>query len=389
MSAPVRVLLACDHIDHSGALHGAGRQIIELVTSFDRTRVQPIVCVFRRPSKLGEELQSEGLPLIFLRQRSWNPIAVLKLMRIIRSQSIDVLHLTDFGASTYGRIAGRIARIPAIVHVRSHHSHYQPRGYPRAVELAYRALAPGTAKALAISHSVEEFAIARMGFRPGQTEVLNNPLARYSYTEPAKADIAALRRQYGIGDDDAVVGTVTRFHAAKGNRFLVDAFADILRRLPDAWLVLVGEGPEEAMLRARAEQAGIASRVIFAGFQREVQLHYGMFNVLVMPSLEEGFGNVAVEAMAQGIPVIASRLGGLPEIVTDDESGFLVEAGNPRVIADAAITLLQDPNLHSRMSEAARRRSEDFSIDRYIDHLEMIYRRVIGRSHAATLTEMI
>lgn len=374
------MLLAADHLDHGGALHGAGRQFTELARAFGPDRIQATACILHPPSELGEQLLREGMPLHFWGHRSWNPIHLWHFVRFIREHRIDVLHLTDFGASTYGRIAARLTRTPAVVHVRSHHSEYQPRGYPPYVAWVYRILAPWTARAIAISESVGQFAVQRMGFQPRQVEVLNNPLAEYSFAEPSAEQVRDLRRRHGFGAGDPIVGTVTRFHTAKGIRFLLQALPAVLREEPHAWLVLVGEGPREPALAALATELGIADRVIFAGFQREVQTFFGMFDVSVVPSLEEGFGNVALESLALGVPVVASAIGGLPEIVTDGETGFLVEPGDPGEIARAVLQILQNPRLRARMSRAAREKVQRFTMESYVENLERIYSSVAQSS---------
>lgn len=345
------------------------------------------VCVLRGASQLGEELRAEGLPFRFFGDHAYDPTSGWKLWRLIRERRIDLLHVTDFGASTFGRLAGRLARTPTIVHVRSHHSEHQPRGFPLHVEYAYRALAPHTDRAIAISESVRRFAIRRMGFRPGQVEILNNPLARFSFAEPEPERVPEIRRRHGIEPDAPVIGAVTRFHAAKGIRYLVEAFARVLDAVPEARLVLVGEGPEESRLRALARELGVMDRIVFAGFRRDVQAYYRLFRVSAVPSIEEGFGNVALEAMAMGTPVVASREGGLPEIVREEETGILVPTADAGALARALLRLLRDPGLRDRMGAAARARSEEFSMDRYVERLLEIYRDVVaggaGRRAAA------
>jgi glycosyltransferase involved in cell wall biosynthesis len=373
LERPARVLIACDHIDHDGALHGGGRQLIELARALDRDHVEPTVCVFRPASQLGRELQIEGLPFLFFGDHRFNPISLWKLIRLIRQHRIDVLHLTDFRASTFGRIAGILTGTPTVVQVITHHSEFQPRGFPAYVELAFKVLAPLTDKALAISSSVKDFAVKRMGFAADEVEVLHYPLPQYSFSQPTDDQMAALRNSYGIEEDAPVIGAVTRFHAVKGIRYLLDAFPEVLRSFPDARLLLVGQGPEEAQLRDQARQLGIEDAVIFAGFQREAQVYVGAFTASVVPSLEEGFGLVALESLALGVPVVASRVGGLPGIVTDGQTGALVAPGSPEEIAAALIGILRAPELRRRMSDAARQEAQKFSLDKYVNRLTEIY----------------
>ncbi|MEO7040259.1 MAG: glycosyltransferase [Gemmatimonadaceae bacterium] len=380
---PVRVLIACDHIDYDGALHGGGRQLIELARALDRRLVDPTVCVLRGASTLGAELRAEGLPFHFFGDARFSPVSLIRLLWIIRRDRIEVVHLTDFGACTLGRIAARLAGIPSIVQVISHHSPGQPRGFPRYVELAYRALAPHTSRVLAISDSVRDFAVKRMGFAPGSVEVLTYPLPRHSFA-PATADaIESHRATHGIAAGDPVVGAVTRFYPAKGIEHLIDAFAVVRRAHPGAWLVLVGQGPEEAALRARAKELAIADRVVFTGFQRDAQAYVGGFDVAAVPSIEEGFGLVALEALALGVPVVASRVGGLPDIVVDGVTGVLVEPARPEALAGAIVRLLGDPALRRQMGAAAKLDVQRFSLDAYSGRLSEIYRELAAKSTRA------
>lgn len=373
-SRPVRVLIACDHIDYDGALHGGGRQLIELTRALDRSLVEPTVCILRKATSLGRALQEEGLPFEFFGDARFSPASLPRLVRLIRQRQIDVLHLTDFGAATFGRLAGILTRTPSILQVISHHSEHQARGFPRYVELAYRALAPATARTLAISDTVKDFAVAHMGAAPEDVEVLSYPLPEHSFAPPEPDEVAALREQHGIGEGDPVIGCVTRFFPSKGIRYLIEAFARVRTRVPAAWLVLCGQGPEERNLRDLAQQLGVTDRVVFAGFQRHPQRYVAMFDVATVPSIEEAFGLVALEAQALGKPVVASRIGGLQHIVADERSGILVEAGNAAAIAAALIRLLDDPSLRMRMGRAATVEAQRFSLDRYVGRLTEIYR---------------
>jgi glycosyltransferase involved in cell wall biosynthesis len=377
---PLRVLIACDHIDFEGALHGGGRQLIELTRALlAGGRVTPTVCVLRAATALGRELQAEGLPFEFFGSAPYSPAPLARFVRTIRRDRIEVLHLTDFASSTWGRLAGIATRTPSIVQIITHHSVHTPRGYPKPVELAYRALAPATAKALAISGSVAEFARARMGFTEEQTEVLYSPLPEHSFVAPSAERVAEVRREHGIAPGAPVVGAVSRFFPVKGIRYLIDAFPAVLRQRPDARMLLVGRGPEDHALRSQAASLGIADRVIFAGFQRDSAAYAGSFDVAVVPSLVEGFGLVAVEAMALGVPVVASRVDGLVEVITDERSGLLVPPADSAAIAAAVLRLLAEPELRRRVADGGRAESTRFALDRYTNRLTDLYQELAAR----------
>ena len=380
----LRVLIACDHIDFEGSLHGGGRQLIELTRALlEEGRVAPIVCVLRPATALGRELQAEGLPFRFFGYGKYSIAPLRRFVRTIRAERAGVLHLTDFAACTWGRLAGRVTGVPSIVQIITHHSTHTHLGYPPHVELAYRALAPSTARALAISESVAHFARERMGFTAEQTEVLYYPLPKHSFSAATPERLAEVRSAHGIPQEAPVVGAVSRFFPVKGIRYLIDAFPRVLAARPDARLLLVGRGPEEGALKAQAAALGIEERVVFAGFQRDSAAYAGTFDVAVVPSLEEGFGLVAVEAMALGVPVVASRVDGLQEVITDGRSGLLVPPADPAAIADAVLRVLGDRELRARLSDGGRAESERFSLDRYAARLTDLYYELAGRTAPA------
>lgn len=316
---------------------------------------------------------AEGLPLRFFGDHRFDPSSLWKLARVIRGEDIEVLHLTDFGASTFGRIAGRLARVPIVVQVITHHSHGQPRGYPKYVEWAHRALVPWTDRVLAISRTVKDFAVERMGFAAEDVEILHYPLPQHSFRAPSSEEVEEVRRRHGLTGANPVVGAVTRFHPAKGIGHLVEAWPQVRAAHPSARLVLVGQGPLEEELRVRCEELGIGDSVVFAGFRRDVPAYVSAFDIGVVPSLEEGFGLVALEAHALGVPVVASRVGGLPEIVSHERSGLLVPPASPKALADAIDRLASDPERSREMGERGREESERYRLAKYVDRLESIY----------------
>ena len=378
LSSSVTVRLVADHIDHDGALHGGGRSLIRLTEALRDQGVDAEALVLHEPSELGWKLVLEKAPLQFLSRSPYDPRTALDLVRICRQEGVDVLHLTDFAACTWGRLAGRRSGAATVVHVRSHHSPHQPRGFPRSVELAYRTLAPMTDAAVANSESVRDFAVARMGFEPHQVTVLHNPLPPGAFEPPDERAVDAVRERHCIPRGASIVGTVTRFHAAKGNRYLVEAFAAVAASHPNAWLVIVGEGPEELELRDQARELGVEDRVVFAGYRSDVKAYYRAFDVSTVPSIEEGFGNVAVEAMAMGTPVVASGIGGLQEIIADGENGLLVPSADSGALAAVLTDLLGDPERLNELGRAGRTRSKDFEMASYLQRLMRVYERARG-----------
>ena len=371
---PIRVLIVCDHIGYGHALHGAGRMMVEMTMGFDPRRVEVTSCVLRSGDDLEQRLHAQGVPLQFFGAHRFSPLPLARIVSLVRRKQIDVIHVTDFQADTLGRLAGMLTGKPVIVHVRTHHSKYQKRPYPWYMERINHWLAPSTALAIANSDSLRDFAVGRMGFRPDQVVTVHNPVSSFTMKPVTPDDVDRIRAELNLEGVWPVVGAVTRFYPAKGITYLVGAFPRVLERFPDARLVLVGDGPLGEELREQARELGIERSVTFTGFQPDAEAFVQLFSLSVVPSLEEGIGNVAIESIAGGVPVVASREGGLPEVVTEGKSGLLVRPGDSARLAAAILRVLEEPFLLDRLREGCREEAARFSIDAYTARLEQLYR---------------
>jgi glycosyltransferase involved in cell wall biosynthesis len=377
-SRPIRVLLVADKLGFREVqLHGTGRLIVEWATAFDPARVEVYVYVLRDVGGLAGQMAASGVPITFLRQRRFSPSTLYRLLRLIHQHKIDVLHLNGHGSSAFGRLAGLLSGTPAVVHVHGD-AFYSPGGYPAYVRLVDRLLAPWTARAISISEATREFCVHAMGFRPSQVEVVINPTPQLAYTAITGEQLRALRIRYGIAENEPVIGIASRLYRVKGHHVLLAAFRRILDARPDARLLIVGDGPERTNLDAQARSLHVESRVCFTGFQEDVAAHLRLCRVTAIPSVHpEPFGLVAVESLAAGVPVVASRIGGLPEIITDGVAGLLVEPDNPEQLAHGLIRILTDPHLASGLADRCVTESERFSMHRHVQRLEAIFRAVL------------
>ncbi len=183
----------------------------------------------------------------------------------------------------------------------------------------------------------------------------------------------------GRGDGRPTVVTVGRLTAEKGHEVLLRAMAAVSRALPRARLVVCGRGPLEGALRQQAASLGLAEAVSFAGFAPDVRVHLAAADVFAMPSLSEGLGVAALEAMAMGLPVVASDAGGLPESVVDGETGLVAPAGRPEPLAEALLSLLRDPERARAMGRAGQKRArERYHRPRVVDRIVSLYHEALG-----------
>ncbi len=221
-----------------------------------------------------------------------------------------------------------------------------------------------------------EFArrLERRGVPASRIVVQHNPVA--PFLAPPAEEVAAVRKSLGLAGDEFVVLTVGRLSREKGHRDLLEAAAIVRGR---AVFVIVGDGPERAALEKQVRELGLSKSVLFAGYQPHVRPYYALSDVVAVPSHTEGSPNVVLEAMAAGIAVAATRVGGVPEIVTDGGTGLLIERGDSHGMAEALKRLMADPDLRRRLGEAGQRLvTEKHSIEAHRSALVRLYTELAG-----------
>ncbi|MFD9067199.1 glycosyltransferase [Kitasatospora purpeofusca] len=229
---------------------------------------------------------------------------------------------------------------------------------------------------IAVSHAVAR-TVPPGRRRPGEwvTVVHHGPDLAGASGGPAAR--AAARAELGLPDEAFVVGTVGNLTPKKDQATLLAAHADLLRRHPRARLVLIGTGPLEGQLRARAAELGIADAVLMTGSRSDVPQLLPALDVFTLSSRQEGLPVALMEAMTSGLPSVVTRVGGIPEVLDDGEQGYLVPPGDPSALADAFARLAEEPDLRTRLATAARERSERFDVAGAQRAVEAVYARVL------------
>ena len=192
-----------------------------------------------------------------------------------------------------------------------------------------------------------------------------------------KADASLLKKEYGIKEEEKVIIHVSNFRPVKRVRDIVAAFAKISDRIPSK-LLLVGDGPEMTLVCTLVEELGLKDRVLMLGKQEKVEELYAISDLVMLLSEKESFGLVLLEANACGVPAIGTNIGGIPEVITDGETGYICELGDIEAAAEKAVKLLKDPALHKRFSDAATKLAgEKFASAKITAEYEAIYERLL------------
>jgi glycosyltransferase involved in cell wall biosynthesis len=367
---PLNVLQICDHLGWEGSrMHGVKRLFSWMIPRFDRDRFNVSLVSLRKKDLSEETLDDLGIDITYLERSKFDPLTLGDVLRVIDRKQIDILHLHGYGATTFGRLAGALRRIPTIVH-----EHANLTDTPWFQKIADRLLASSTDIALAVSASTADFVVHARKIPASKVKVvyLGVPLEEFSRSRSPE-EVAAARAELGIGRHEFAAGTITRLHDSKGNSYLIDAAARVVAERPGVRFFLVGEGPLLEDLQAQAKGLGLGDRFVFTGFVRNVARTLSAFDLTVFPSLWEGTPITAFEALAMGQPIVATDADGLLDILTDGEDAAIVPKRNAVALADRIIWAVDHPDERARLSAAARETGRRYDIDVFVRKMEKLY----------------
>lgn len=357
-------------------MHGVKRLFSWMIPRFDRDRFNVSLVSLRKKDLSEETLDSLGIDITYLNRSKFDPGTLPALLDLIDRKHIDVLHLHGYGATTFGRIAGAMRRIPTILH-----EHANLSDTPWFQKIADTCLEPFTDIAIAVSRSTAEFVIDARRVRPSKVKVvyLGVPLDEFS-RQRSPEEIAEVRDELGIRPDELAVGTITRLHESKGNAYLVDAAARVVAERHSARFFLVGEGPLLPDLREQAASLGLGDRFVFSGFRRDVARTLSAFDLVVFPSLWEGTPLTAFEALAMGRAIVATDADGLIDIFVDNRDALIVPKRNAAALADKIIWALDRPSDRARLGTAARLTGRHYDINVFVRKMERLYTLLVETS---------
>ena len=311
-------------------------------------------------------------------------VATVRLARLIRRERPDILHTHTAKAGTVGRAAAVLAgrHAPPIV-VHTFHGHVL-RGYfgplrTRFFRLLERWLARRTTALIAVSPQVRDDLVA-LGVAPAERfVVIRLGIELDERVAGERNGRVESRRYLGIDPERFAVGWIGRMTAVKRTDDILVAFKRLRDEGVDAVLCLVGDGPDRPHLERRAHELGVIRDTLFLGYQEDVAPFYAAFDALVLPSSNEGTPVSAIEALAAGRPVVATRVGGVPDVVQEGEDGFLVEPGATDELADRLAELARDSELRERMGRAGRQRVlPRYAVERLVDDVDRLYRSLLS-----------
>jgi len=311
-------------------------------------------------------------------------IAIFKLYCLIAREKFDIVHTFTSKAGFVGRVAAWMARVPVIV--QSHQGHiFQSEGQipgvsPKQIKLflwleKFAALI--TDRIITLTNLEIEQQVQIGVAKPDKFTAIYNAVDLKRFIN-VDVPILKKKKELGLSPECPVVGTVARLSSEKGHRYLLEAAAMVCEAFPSVQFLLIGDGILRKDLEKQAIELGISENVVFLGLRKDVPEILPVIDLFVLPSLYEGFGIVLVEAMAAGKPVVATRVGGIPEVVVDGKTGILAPPKEPKRIAEAIITLLQDKAQAQKMGQAGHKRAiEHFGLEAMMNKIHHLYEELL------------
>jgi glycosyltransferase involved in cell wall biosynthesis len=357
---------------------GTERQVVNLVQNYDRARFDVHLACFRRAGPLLQEIDMAGVALADY------PITTLpsprtlwqqaRLARYARAQGIRIVHSFGFYANVFAIPAARLARVGVVVasirDIGDHLTWLQKTLQKWVCRAADHVLVNASA--------VQEVLLAQ-GYAPSRISVIRNGIDVSRFRD--RAGTEPVRPGLGLPPTAPVVAVFSRLNRLKGIEYFLEAAALLAKSFEEVRFLIVGDSISDAY-RVELEQfaagLGLAERVVFTGFRSDVPELLSEVCVSVLPSLSEGLSNVVLEAMAAGVPIVATSVGGTPEMVEDGVTGLLVPPRDAAALAQAIGSLLGDPARGRSIGQAARRRvAERFSLEATVRETEQLYERLL------------
>lgn len=369
---PIRVM----HVTHWLSLAGMEYGVIKLVNRLDPERFYPMICCLAHQRDVTKTVLDSRIPVFELKKhlgRDWRMI--FRLAALLRHERVDIVHSHNWQTFFYSVVAAALAGSLVI-----HGEHgRESQAVPRRRLIVSRWLARRVSRLVAVSGALSRELVEQWNVGPERVCAIPNGVDFDAFGH--EADVDAVRREFGFGPDTRVILNVGGLRPVKDHPTLLRAFVQVLRSFPEARLLLAGSDFGKGLqpeLEALAEDLGIRSAVFFPGIRHDVPRLLSLCEVYVNTSVFEGMSNTILEAMASRKPVVATAVGGNPELVSDGKTGYLIPPGDDRQLAERLVRLLGDPALAKTMGVAGRAMVErDHPMARMIQAYSDLYEEAI------------
>jgi glycosyltransferase involved in cell wall biosynthesis len=375
VTPPTRLLWLVDSLGAGGA----EALVVNFARGLDPARHHlQVACLSGADGVNAQRLEAQGVAVLDLRARNLRDLAAFRrLLALIREQHIELIHAHLTYAAIWSAIASRLTGVPAVasLHVspnatRTLEDSVRHRVGTDVRDRVMRAILNRWSRAVVmVSAALRDEYLAR-GLRAQKMRVVHNGIDVHRFRRPRGEARAHVQREFGIPSGAAILATVAVLRPGKGVEVLLDAIRDVR----GATFLIIGDGPKREEWSALAQSLGVADRIRWAGYRKDVDALLAGCDLFVHPSVDDAFPTVLLEALAAGLPIVASRVGGIPEIVTPGITGELVPAGDAGALARTINAVLENEDTMRLMREATQVASSRFSTAAWIERLAAVYR---------------
>lgn len=360
------------YIHHTFRPQSYNSLLLELAKRINRDRYEIAVCCLREGGPYEQKFKDIGLDVKNLNMKTVLDIRIIpRLIKYIKKKKVDVVHTALIPADVYGLISARLAGVPLIFSTIHNVDYYwQERKY-FLYRAADRVSMRFATHIVAVSKAVENFISQWPEMRSNITTIYNG-IDSQKYNE--NIDARNYKTELGLQGQVPTVGVTARIVRDKGLEFLLEAASYILQGGRQVQFLVVGDGPLRGKLESHAKKLRIEHNVFFTGFREDIPQILAILDIFVLPSLCEALPTSIIEAMFSGKPIIATNVGGIPEVVVDGETGILIPPKDSKILAEAITELLDSPEKRKRMGEMGRQRAfNHFSVEKMVENYEKFY----------------
>ncbi|MBU1627769.1 glycosyltransferase [bacterium] len=353
---------------------GVEKYLLDLLPHF-KDNFDVWICCIREKGKLAQKFEERGIPvdLCYFKGRL-HPQSIFNMVRYLKDKKVNIVHTHMYRANTSGTVAGLFAKVPVIIS----HLHSYPEWDDFKQKKMDGFLSRFKDHIIAVSNSVKRNFIETTKSDPNKISTIYNgvDMSRFSI----KIDRAEKKKELGIPESAKVVGIFARLIEDKRHEVFLRAAKEVLETFSnDICFIVVGKGPLERRLKELASSLNISKNTIFTGLREDVPELLKITDIGVLSSRREGFPMIILEAMASGVPFIATNVGGVGEVIENNKSGYIVQPESPEELAKGLITLLKDNKMRNLFSENSRRIVQSYTIDTSVMKIAELYDNIYKR----------
>ena len=371
------------HILDSLGVGGMERVLIDVANLLDPQRFEQAICTVTRLGTAAERVGPHVKLFDMAKGAERDLLMPFKLVKVLREYQPDIVHTRSW-AGVDGALATALARKPKLVH--SEHGRNLPYIHfePVKRKVIRRCIYQLADQVFTVSEEMRQYFCRETGFDTARVSVLPNGIDIQKLDAVTPVDVQAVRAEFGLAADDCVIGTVARFQETKDLPTLVQAFAQLWhaqKTRTGLRLLLVGDGDERARLEQLARALNVSEAMVITGLRHDVPRFLHAMDIFALPSLSEGLPGAVLEAMGAALPVVATNIATLPELVREGENGFLFNVKDSAALAERLSRLVLDRELARRFGQVGRRRVErDFSLPAMLQRYEQLYAGLVTAS---------